>query len=243
MLIQIAKYCPILTIGIMAGAVASIHVGAARPLSGFGIFMLSWAAGALLSLALGALVWWRGRGDSRSTLIGRSAALCGALLLIALAIAQGRIDAPPIHDITTSPEDAPTYRAALDHDDNAGRDLTYPHGGVDVIAQQRAAYPDLRPIELDLDPETAHAAALSAAEELGLTIAFSSRVGGHIEAYAVSRVFGFVDDFVVRVRPTSSGSVVDVRSTSRVGRSDLGANAARIRAFTAALVSAAEPGP
>ena len=43
--------------------------------------------------------------------------------------------------------------------------------------------------------------------------------------------FGFVDDIVIRVRATESGSEVDLRSVSRVGRSDLGANAARIEAF------------
>ncbi len=240
MLIRIATYSPIITIGVMTIAVASIHLGATRPLSGFGIFILSWVAGRLLSLASGLLAWWRASADSRMRVRGQRATICGALLLIALTTIGLSLDAPPIHDITTSPDDAPAYRAALDHNDNAGRDLTYPHGGDGVISQQRAAYPYLRPIELDLDPDAAYAAALAAAEEIGLVIAFSSRVGGHIEAYAVSRVFGFVDDFVVRVRPAGSGSVVDVRSTSRVGRSDLGANAARIRAFAAALGSPLE---
>jgi uncharacterized protein (DUF1499 family) len=243
MLMRSAAIAPIVTVGIMLGTVVAIRVGAANPLYGFGIFVLSWALGGLISIALGLLAWRRARKDSRSPAAGQRGFLGGALLMIALVTATLRIGAPPIHDITTSPDDAPAYRTALHHADNASRDLTYPEGGVEVIAEQRRAYPDLRPIELDLDPDAAHAAALEAAEGIGLAISFSSRVEGRIEAYSVSSVFAFVDDFVVRVRPAISGSVIDVRSTSRVGRSDLGANAARIRSFAEALGAPFAPQP
>jgi uncharacterized protein (DUF1499 family) len=52
-----------------------------------------------------------------------------------------------------------------------------------------------------------------------------------IEGTATSRVFGFVDDFVIRITDADNGVVVDMRSKSRDGRGDLGANAARIREF------------
>ena len=55
------------------------------------------------------------------------------------------------------------------------------------------------------------------------------------EAREVSRIFQFVDDIVVRVRPMATGAVIDVRSKSRDGRGDLGENAKRIRAFAAAI--------
>lgn len=235
MLMRIASSAPIVTVGVMLGAVAGIQVGAVRPLYGFGIFVLSWALGGVFSITLGLLTWYRARRDAGSPRAGQGGFLVGALLMIALVTANLRIDSPPIHDITTSPDDAPAYRVALQHQDNASRDLTYPDGGDEVIAEQHRAYPDLRPIELHLDPDAAHAAALEAVETIGLTVSFSSRIEGRIEAYAVSSVFAFVDDFVVRIRRGRSGSVVDVRSTSRVGRSDLGANAARIRAFADAL--------
>ena len=61
---------------------------------------------------------------------------------------------------------------------------------------------------------------------------------GRLEATARTRWFGFRDDVVVRVRPDGAGSRVDVRSVSRVGRSDLGTNARRIRGFMDALRSA-----
>ncbi|HJO02776.1 MAG TPA: DUF1499 domain-containing protein [Acidobacteriota bacterium] len=235
MVMRYAVYLPCVTVGVMIGAVAAIHVGAIGPLGGFSLFVLSWALGGVLSGLLGLLTWRRARRDSRSPAAGQRGLAGGALLVLALIITVLRIDAPAIHDITTSPDDAPSYRAALDHEDNAGRDLTYPHGGDDVSVQQRRAYPDLRTIVLDLDAGAAHSASLQAAEAIGLTIAFSSRMDGHIEAYAVSSIFAFVDDVVVRIRPSASGSAVDVRSTSRLGRSDLGANAARIRAFALAL--------
>ena len=58
-----------------------------------------------------------------------------------------------------------------------------------------------------------------------------------LEAIATSRWFGFRDDIVIRIRPDGSGSKVDIRSKSRVGRSDLGVNAERIREFVARLKS------
>ena len=70
MLMRSAAYSPIVTVGIMGGAVAAIHVGAARPLSGFGVFVLTWALGGLLSIALGLLAWRRARKDSRSPAAG-----------------------------------------------------------------------------------------------------------------------------------------------------------------------------
>jgi uncharacterized protein (DUF1499 family) len=58
---------------------------------------------------------------------------------------------------------------------------------------------------------------------------------GRIEATATSRIFRFVDDVVIRVRDDGGETVVDVRSRSRMGQSDLGANSARIRAYLADL--------
>jgi uncharacterized protein (DUF1499 family) len=51
-------------------------------------------------------------------------------------------------------------------------------------------------------------------------------------------LFGFKDDIVVRVTPSGNGSRVDVRSLSRVGRSDFGVNANRVRKFLRQLAGA-----
>jgi uncharacterized protein (DUF1499 family) len=68
-------------------------------------------------------------------------------------------------------------------------------------------------------------------QDLGLEIVNEDKAAGMIEATATTFWFGFKDDVVLRIRPTANGSIVDVRSVSRVGQSDLGANAKRIRAI------------
>jgi uncharacterized protein (DUF1499 family) len=97
--------------------------------------------------------------------------------------------------------------------------------------QQRKAYPDIQPLELAEDPATAYSRALAAAEAMGWEIVRKDPAAGRIEAVATSAWFGFKDDVVVRVAPAIRGSRVDVRSKSRVGRSDIGTNARRIRAY------------
>ncbi|MFB3106560.1 MAG: DUF1499 domain-containing protein [Pseudomonadales bacterium] len=66
---------------------------------------------------------------------------------------------------------------------------------------------------------------------MGLELVNEARLQGMIEATATTFWFGFKDDMVVRIRPSGAGSVIDVRSVSRVGMSDLGANARRIGEF------------
>jgi uncharacterized protein (DUF1499 family) len=96
------------------------------------------------------------------------------------------------------------------------------------------------PVSLALSPAAAFNRALDAAQRMGWTIVAADDTAGRIEASDRSRWFGFTDDIVVRITPSGSGSRVDVRSSSRLGRSDFGVNAARIRAYLAALRTAAE---
>jgi len=72
---------------------------------------------------------------------------------------------------------------------------------------------------------------------MGGELVASDPVAGRIEATDTTFWFGFKDDIVVRVAPAPGGSRVDVRSTSRVGLSDVGTNAARIRKYLRALQS------
>jgi uncharacterized protein (DUF1499 family) len=71
-------------------------------------------------------------------------------------------------------------------------------------------------------------------------IVSADTAAGRLEATATTRWFGFKDDVVVRIRPDATGSRVDVRSVSRVGKSDVGTNAARVRTFLARLASATD---
>jgi len=121
------------------------------------------------------------------------------------------------------------------------RDYAYPDSTLSeaeraaYTAEQVAAYPDVATLELALPPEQAFAAVREAALELGWEIVEEDPASGRLEATQSTALFRFVDDVVVRVRPGGPGSRVDVRSKSRDGKGDVGANAARIRAFREAL--------
>lgn len=145
---------------------------------------------------------------------------------------------PAIHDITTDTQDPPAFQAVLPLRADAPNPATY--GGPDIAAQQEQAYPDIRPLELpSTPPADAFGLALAAARAAGWTIDAADSAGGRVEATATTVWFGFKDDVVVRVRPSGSGSRVDVRSVSRVGKSDVGTNAARIRKYLRRVAAAA----
>jgi uncharacterized protein (DUF1499 family) len=136
---------------------------------------------------------------------------------------------PPIHDITTDTDNPPRFMAILPFRQDAPNPAEY--GGPTVAAQQREGYPDLRALKLDMPPDQAFNRALSAARELGWVIVDANPAAGRIEATDTTFWFGFKDDIVVRVTSEDGGSRIDVRSVSRLGRSDVGTNAARIRRY------------
>jgi uncharacterized protein (DUF1499 family) len=229
----------VLAVLLCGAGVAAAYLGWLAPFGGFLLFAAALVAGGIAAPVLGVI----GLVKTRSA-PGRGAAVLGTLLgaglvaLLAVLVARSG-GAPPIHDLTTSPDDPPVFRELARMPANEGRDLTYPQGGAEVPERQRRAYPDLEPIRLDLAADEAFDAAQRAAAQLGWTVVWSNRELGVIEAYDTSPLFRFVDDVAVRVREApDGGAVVDLRSTSRVGVSDLGANAKRIRAFAAALRSA-----
>jgi uncharacterized protein (DUF1499 family) len=205
------------------------------PGDGWRIFMLSWPL-ALLATLLGAVGLWltrpaAGRAGRERAGVGT---ICGVTILAVLAVSgAGAFALPVINDITTDPADPPVFVAAQSLADNAGRDMSYP--GDSFAAQQRVAYPDLVPIRLDVSRDEALTRVEAAADELGWETTYIDRATGVIELTKTSSIFRFVDDIAVRVRPSGSGSVVDVRSKSRLGKGDLGANAAHIRALRSKL--------
>jgi uncharacterized protein (DUF1499 family) len=144
---------------------------------------------------------------------------------------------PPIHDISTDTQDPPAFVAVLPLRADAPNPATY--GGPEVAAAQRQGYPDIQPLVLPTTaPGAAFARARDAARAAGWQIVAADSAAGRIEATATTGWFGFKDDVVARIRPSGSGSVVDVRSVSRVGRSDVGTNAKRIRAYLGRLSGA-----
>jgi uncharacterized protein (DUF1499 family) len=213
---------------------------------GYGPLLLMSAAGlAVVALLLALLVKPR-------TGLGKAAL---ALLIPALALGYAgyvRSEAasiPPIHDIV-SDADAPlafsdrvmTLRAAVpganavEADPRVPDDDRFgPAAGQSARALQRSAYPDIQPILIAQSPAEAFETALVAARAEGWSIDATDRENGRIEASVRSFWYGFVDDVVVQVSPAERGSRIDIRSTSRVGVSDLGANAKRVRAFQRAF--------
>ena len=140
---------------------------------------------------------------------------------------------PPIHDISTDTAQPPEFQALLAQRADSPNSAVY--GGAEVAAQQHAAYPDIQPLQFDALPANTFKAALSTARSMGWTIAAQLPDEGRIEATATTFWFGFKDDVVIRLRPDGTGTRVDIRSESRVGGSDVGANAARIRKFSGKL--------
>ena len=151
-------------------------------------------------------------------------------IVINMAMQFGAASAvPPIHDITTSPEDPPLFAAVVDLRGTEDNPLEY--DAENLIEPTRTAYPFVQPIVSELAPAEAYAKALALVKDFGWEIAAESEADGLIEATDTTLMYGFKDDVAVRVRAEGAGSRIDLRSVSRVGQSDLGANAARIKAF------------
>lgn len=136
---------------------------------------------------------------------------------------------PVIHDITTDTDNPPNFVAILPIRKDAANPAEY--GGPDIAAQQRQGYPDIVPIRMMVPPERAFEQALLVAREMGWEIVEANPKDNHIEATDTTFWFGFKDDVVIRITPAPDGSRIDVRSLSRVGKSDVGTNAKRIRAY------------
>jgi len=198
-----------------------------------GFKVLGWgfyiAVGAIVFSALGLIVTrpHRAKKGSFRSALG---------LLIGLAIVGTLLNwfwvarhVPPIHDITTDRDNPPRFVALLSIRKNAPNAADY--GGPGIGAQQQEAYPDLEPLMSTAPPDQAFRRALSAARDLGWEIADVNPASGRIEATDTTFWFGFKDDIVIRVIPVDRGSRIDIRSVSRVGKSDVGTNAKRIRRF------------
>lgn len=140
---------------------------------------------------------------------------------------------PPIHDITTDTVNPPQFVAVLPLRADARNPPEYE--GEEIAAQQREAYPDIETLVINEPPATVFERSVKAAEDLGWEIVATDAADGRIEATATTFWFGFKDDVVIRIAEDGGNTQLDIRSKSRVGRSDVGANAARIRKFVEAV--------
>jgi uncharacterized protein (DUF1499 family) len=181
--------------------------------------------------------------------LSRSRAAVGviALSLVITIVAgfwiiRGR-GTPPIHDVTTDLNDPPVFKdvVPLRLASSALNPVEYQRiqsimgNKINVPDAQRSAYPDIQPLVLPQPPARAVQLAQQAAKDMGWDIVSVVPSEGRVEATDTTWYFGFKDDVVIRARPESTGSRIDVRSESRVGGGDAGTNARRVRAYLARL--------
>ena len=217
-------------IGLLAAAVFVLGpvlatLRAIPAIVGFVLFALGGLVAILVSIA-SVVALLRGRRLAP----GGAAAIAVALVFVAIAARSAGV--PRINDFTTDPGDPPSFVHAATLPGNAGRDMGYPPA---FAAIQQACCADLRPARLAVGTPDAFVYARKMAEGMpAWTVTDADPAAGRIEAVATSRLFGFQDDIVIRVRPDGDGaSRIDMRSKSRNGQGDLGVNAARIRTFVA----------
>lgn len=178
----------------------------------------------------------------RKPLSGRVLSYCvlGLLPLAVLVLSVGfeGFRAPAIHDISTDTKNPPQFMLAKVERNQSDNSTEYE--GEVVARLQEEAYPDIQPVLLPDDVDAVVDAVDKTVNDMGWKVLGKDNAGQGtgeetIEAVATSAIFGFEDDVIIRVRKAGEETRVDVRSASRVGLGDLGANAARIRAFRAKL--------
>lgn len=229
-----------LLVTLLAGPVNRFH------LAGVGVALMSLVIG-LGVVVLGTAMTIVGVlfATAKGSRIPGTAAVVGIIIGLAVTayvlswIERAR-ESPPINDITTDLIHPPQFVAVVARRERAHatvpaqyrREVPGPGGKmIDVPQLQAEYYPDIKPLILALPPPQALAKARHVAEALGWRVDAYVPADGRLEATAHTFFFDFKDDIVVRVRPDGAGSRLDVRSESRVGLSDLGTNAARIRLF------------
>jgi uncharacterized protein (DUF1499 family) len=224
--------------GLFALAVAALSVIILRSglleivpaLATFAAALIFAALAILLAFASFVVIWRQGLSGLGYSLLGL---LLGLLLLAYPSYLGYRASKlPAINDITTDPANPPRFDV-LARLRPRGR-TEYP--GAATAERQRAAYPDIVPLQLSVPPKTAYDVALALATKRKWLLVDTrppapGRRDGSIEAVARTPIMGFRDDVVIRISPIGQGTRVDVRSASRYGTHDFGANAARLRAF------------
>ena len=205
-----------------------------------GALMLA-AVAILLALCALVVIWFEGVAGAKQAI----AALFIGLALIAypayLGIKAWRL--PAIYDITTDPIDPPRFDAIARLRPRDANPITYE--GLYAAEQQHAAYPDIEPDLTDSTAQESYDAAMKVITKRKWRIVDARPPQGGqpvanphapqptirdgiVEAIARTPIMGFRDDIVVRIRATSDGARIDVRSASRYGRHDFGANASRV---------------
>jgi uncharacterized protein (DUF1499 family) len=205
------------------------------------------AAGGVLCLITLLLGFTAHKGAARGLSVAVIVALiaAGFATYLPYSMRKQASGVPPIHDITTDTEDPPAFVDVLPlrEQTHARNPAVYERDRsgqrtINVPEAQAKAYPDIKTLLFDgVPPADAYKRALAAVRQSGWTIVADKPEEGRIEAWDKTFWFGFIDDVVIRVAATDAGSKIDIRSLSRVGGSDIGKNAQRIRGYVKTLMS------
>lgn len=245
--------------GLWSIVLGALLVAVSGPLNrytsiGFQVALLALAVGAVV-LALGALLALVGS----LAALAKGAPLAKAPATLGIVVALGLLGylftwlragmgVPPIHEISTDLSTPPPFVAVVPLRQQSGAvnppeyvsEIPGRGGKTNVPEAQRKAYPDIQPAILPgVAPAQAFGRAEDAVRQLGWELVASVPDEGRIEATDSTRFFGFKDDVVIRLRAEGGGTRIDVRSKSRVGVGDVGANAARVRRFLALVQAGA----
>jgi len=222
-------------VAIAAGLFAGLSVILFRmELIGFQIAVPGLAISALsgtLAALLGVIALIKAMVQRKSAMSALIGSLTGFVVAMPVLLSiLGSSGLPRIHDITTDLDNPPVFEVIVSL--RSATDNPLDRKSPDNLAQlQREGYPDLKPLKFNRSKETVFQQALQLAKSSGWQIAAASVDDGIIEATVATPVMGFKDDVVIRIQGIGQISQVDMRSVSRVGMSDLGANAKRIRQF------------
>jgi uncharacterized protein (DUF1499 family) len=226
-----ARRCAFFSLAATVLAIAILRAGLLEIVPALATF-----AGALLFaligivLAIGAfVVIWR-HGIDGAGYAFAAVAIGLALLAYPAYLGVRAHKLPMINDVTTDPIDPPRFDVVARLRPRG----TVDYAGLYAAEQQRMAYPDIEPLRVAATPQIAYEEAVKVITRRKWRVVVerapqAGRRDGQIEAVARTPIMGFRDDVAVRVRPLSDGAVIDVRSASRYGRHDIGANASRIR--------------
>lgn len=230
----------VLSIIIMRAGILEIEPALAT----FAAALVFAALAVLLAFAAFVAIWREGLTGLGRAVLGLTLGL--ALLAYPAYFASLAAKLPAIADVTTDTADPPAFELLARLRPRGSS--AYP--GAAAAARQQAAYPEIAPIQTDIDVATAYRAVLKVVTDRKWLIVDAKapappRRAGLIEAVARTTIMGFRDDLAIRVSAVGSGSRIDIRSASRYGKFDFGTNAARVRAlltdFDEALASPPDP--
>jgi len=228
----------LLLIAVVLAGGPGVHLDLWSPFDGFMLVMKGGFLGGL-ALAVMALIViiiiavGKNHGGMGRAIFAFLIGLMLAAPVIYLRLSGGGV--PPIHDITTDMVSPPEFIVLVGQRGHKPNSLDYGNGDPDqrikLMTQQKEFYPDITPMLTSKAPEAAFAKALTVAASLDWTITGVDQQTRRFEATDYSFWFKFADDIVLTVKETPGGSRIDLRSISRVGISDLGVNAKRIKSF------------